>query len=131
MTTKYCTVCGKVVSTTYGEYGPHTYIYDEEHITVIKDSTCTESGEFKVACAVCGETVDVYAEAEGHEDADGDGICDKCGASMNANEDDAADGKCDKCGRNHAGKEGGIFGYNGIICRIIAFFRMIVKMFGK
>ena len=133
VTTKYCTVCGKVASTTYGEYGKHQYDYnDDSTITVIHHSSCTESGEYLVACTVCGEQITVYADAEGHEDVDGDGVCDKCGQSMNEGEGSgSSSGTCDLCGRNHAGKEGGFFGYNGFVCRLIALIRRIVKLFSK
>ena len=38
---------------------------------------------------------------------------------------------CEKCGRNHVGETGGFFGYNGFVCRLIAFIRMVMKLFGK
>ena len=129
VTTKYCTVCGKVVSTTEGGYGPHHYDYDE--VTVLQEPTCTREGIFEVYCTECGESLNFTISATGHEDADGDGVCDDCGAVLNSSTDGTTTGTCDKCGRNHVGKDGGLFGYNGFICRIIAFFRMIAKLFGK
>ncbi len=131
VTTKYCTVCGRVASTTQGDYGAHHYVYDENHITVVKEGTCTEAAEYEVACEVCGESMHVVGTATGHVDADDDGVCDECGTDLNSSTDGTTTGNCDKCGRNHAGKNGGLFGYNGFICRIIAFFRMIAKLFGK
>ena len=128
---KYCTVCGKVSSKEYGEYGPHQY--DEANNVVVKETTCTEDGIVSITCSICGESIEITMHATGHKDVDGDGLCDECGASMTQNNstDGSTTGTCDKCGRNHLGESGGLYGYNGFICRLIAFIRMIVKVFGK
>ncbi|MBQ6066652.1 MAG: hypothetical protein IJK89_07490 [Clostridia bacterium] len=128
--TKHCTVCDKVVSTTEGSYGPHHYDYD--NAVMIQEPTCTQNGIFEAYCSDCGESTTFTISAMGHEDADGDGLCDDCGASMSASTDPGeASNKCDKCGKDHGGKQGGFFGYNGFICRLIAFFRMIKNLFSK
>ena len=128
VTTKYCTVCGKVASTTYGDYGAHHYNYQSDFVTITPES-CTEAGHYQVKCDICGDVFDVTTIATGHEDIDGDGVCDNCGESMNGNS--GYKDQCEKCGKDHGDKVGGFFGYNGFICRIIAFFRMIVKLFKK
>ena len=119
-----CSVCGKVVTITLAK-GNHNI----DHMIVTAPS-CTETGYYKNVCTICGETL-----AEGtlpttaHHDADNDGACDDCGKVLNDSSD--ASGTCDKCGRNHSGKEGGFFGYNGFLCKLLAFIRKIVKLFNQ
>ena len=133
VTTKYCTVCGYVASTTQGDYGPHTL--DEDSLVVIREPSCTESGEYHFTCTECGETSVYTLDAMGHIDEDGDGKCDVCGQSMNPQTEDPGNGTttgtCEKCGRNHVGKVGGFWGYDGFICKLIAFFRQIARLFSK
>ena len=97
------------------------------------DALCTETGEYQVFCSICGEPKTIVVEADGHEDANEDGICDICGASLNGSDDSgtSASGVCDKCGKDHGGKEGGFYGYDGFVCKLIAFFRMITRLFSK
>ena len=95
---------------------------------VVREATCTETGEYQVTCTVCGEVKTVTVEADGHEDADGNGVCDVCGKDLNA---PSASGICDKCGKDHGDKVGGLFGYNGFICKLLAFFRSLTKLFNK
>ena len=107
-------------------------------ITYDPAPSCTESGVFYEICQDCGKVVREGTEpAKGHLDRDGDGVCDRCGQDVNASSSTeepgtvAPSGACDKCGRDHAGKTGGFFGYNGFICRLIAFIRNLTKMFKK
>ena len=122
---KTCLVCGDEVTTDL-PLGPHA-----TDVVIINEPTCTQSGHYQVVCTLCGELIDdITVAAAGHHDADGDGKCDTCGASL-------SDGSgqhnniCEKCGKDHGGKTGGLFGYDGFICKLIYFFRQIAKLFGK
>jgi ribosomal protein L32 len=121
---KTCSVCGKVVTITLAK-GDHQISHE-----VTTAPTCTANGYFKDVCTICGTVVmEGTVAAKGHTDADKDGVCDDCGATLNASSD--ATGVCENCGRNHAGSEGGFFGHNGFICKLIAFVRRLAKLFGK
>ena len=115
-TVKTCAICGKS-SETPTEYGDHQYV------TVASSAaTCTEKGVISRKCELCGDEITVEVAATGnHTDADGDGYCDGCGKVIPGSVADHS-GHCDKCGMNHS-KDGGLFGYNGLFCKIIAFFR--------
>lgn len=124
-----CSVCGKSYDTE---------LPISKHLAtaqILQEPTCTEPGQYILVCKYCGETMGevTVVAATGHEDADGDGVCDKCGVELSADHDHNSDqtGICDKCGRNHVGQTGGFFGYNGFVCRLIAFFRMIKNLFKK
>ena len=123
-----CTVCDK----TYDTVIPKSDHKGEVEILVMP--TCTEPGTYHEVCKYCGTPLSDEMElaAPGHIDADGDGVCDNCGEPIGTTPSDpGVSNKCDKCGKDHGGKEGGFFGYNGFICRLIAFFRMITKLFSK
>ena len=127
---KTCSVCGDEVTTEL-PLGPHQPEY-----VVLSAPTCTENGASQWVCTVCGEVIEEGTlEAMGHHDDNGDGKCDKCGQSMNGSTDGSGNGTttgvCDKCGRNHVGKTGGFWGYDGFVCKLISFFRSIVRLFSK
>ena len=130
--TDTCSVCGRTVTVPTG-FGTHEY-----QPVVLKDSTCTETGSYQMVCIHCGETGETgIIAADGHIDEDGDGICDVCtvdidgSGSGSGSEEGGSDAhtSCDKCGRDHGGKTGGLFGYNGLICKILAFFQKILNLF--
>ena len=132
--TKYCIVCGEVVSTTEGDYGPHQY--DEDTEIAVQEQTCTQDGIYRCTCTLCGEENEIVIPAMGHVDEDNDGKCDRCSESLAPTPaDDSGNGTttgtCEKCGRNHVGKTGGFFGYDGFVCKLISFFRMIKNLFSK
>lgn len=123
-----CSVCGK----SYESAIPKEV--HKAEIVVVSEPTCTEPGTYNEVCKWCGTTLaeGLQTAPTGHSDADGDGVCDNCGEPIGTTPSDpGVSNKCDKCGKDHGGKEGGFFGYNGFICRLIAFFRMITKLFSK
>ncbi|MBR5427075.1 MAG: hypothetical protein IK118_01895 [Clostridia bacterium] len=75
-----CTLCGAPV-TRDTALADHTYV----EWVVTKDATCGEDGEEQAVCAVEGcsnvGTRDIPATGN-HIDADGDEICDECGADL-------------------------------------------------
>ncbi len=117
---KTCTICGKSseMDTTYG---------DHQYATVASSpATCTEKGVISQKCELCGNEVTIEVAATGnHADADGDGYCDECGSVIAGSSADHS-GHCDKCGMNHT-KDGGLFGYNGLLCKIIGLFKNLFK----
>lgn len=120
-TTKTCIYCGKT-STSMGSFGTHS-----EEIQITKESTCTQEGEYIIYCSICREVLSVVTfEADGHEDANNDGTCDVCGADLGSESGEGTSSDC-TCGMNHGSKTGGLFGQNGILCKIITFFK---KLFG-
>ena len=84
--------CDKTIAITYQENNDdfeeslETLTVEGEHSwdegTVTKEATCTEDGEIVYTCTVCGETYTEVIPATGHTDADGDNICDTCGAVL-------------------------------------------------
>ncbi len=127
---KLCTVCGDG-TTTELPLGTHKPEY-----IVLTAPTCTETGTAQWICKVCDEVIEQDTlEAIGHHDENGDGKCDACGMDLNSSTDDPDNGTttgiCEKCGRNHVGKTGGFFGYDGFVCKLISFFRMIKNLFSK
>lgn len=58
--------------------GEHTW---SEWETVTEPS-CTQKGESKRTCSVCGEEETADVPATGHSDGDGDGLCDLCNNEM-------------------------------------------------
>ncbi|MGN1194202.1 MAG: hypothetical protein ACI4SB_01830, partial [Acutalibacteraceae bacterium] len=71
-----CIYCGKDVIPPVTE---HTY-----SVTSTTRATCTEDGYTLYSCSVCGYSYkDDIVPATGHTDADGDEICDNCGANTN------------------------------------------------
>ena len=120
----------------------HKTLPKGEHVTEIvwvTEPTCTTDGVYNKICTVCGDTLaeNVVEPAPGHYDEDGDGLCDFCGEEMPSDTPETPEtpsgstGTCDKCGRNHVGQVGGFFGYNGFMCKLIAFFRSIARLFSR
>ena len=69
---KNCDICG----VKYPELG---HKYD----SVVIAPTCTEGGYTKHTCSVCGNSyTDNKISALGHNDSNGDGKCDNCGATL-------------------------------------------------
>lgn len=66
---------------------------------VCDSHTCRKDADGDGVCDVCGATVTCW------EDADGDGVCDSCGTSHTCRQDGDGDGICDVCGT--AGGTGG------------------------
>ncbi|MDO4381135.1 MAG: hypothetical protein Q4D20_09715, partial [Clostridia bacterium] len=84
----------------------------EHHSVVLsgKDATCTETGLTDgTYCDVCGKTLTAQKTipAKGHDDSDGDGKCDICGAEIKKNDDV----RCKWCGRYEQYKDNPIFGW--------------------
>ncbi len=122
--TRTCTVCDKVVVITKSK-GDHPL-----ERTALAEPTCTSTGSYKDVCRICGTVVEEgMLKANGHHDRNDDEFCDICGAPMES--ESAATGVCDKCGKDHGDKVGGLFGYNGFICKLLAFFRSLTKLFSK
>ena len=57
------------------QFRAHTHTFTESDYT---PPTCTQSGELISIC-VCGETSISVIPELGHNDSDGDGVCDRCG----------------------------------------------------
>ncbi len=84
----------------------------EHHSVVLagKEATCTETGLTDgTYCDVCGKTLSAQKTipAKGHDDSDGDGKCDICGAEIKKNDDV----RCKWCGRYEMYKDNQIFGW--------------------
>lgn len=100
-------------------------------------ATCTEAGYVTYTCEMCG-----YSYTQPGEDPLGhdyvNGVCTRCGAAEPENPSDPGttpsgnEGQelCEKCGLNHNGRTG-LWKQDGIICKIVAFFRNIFKMFSR
>ncbi|MBQ8209787.1 MAG: hypothetical protein IJZ35_04320 [Clostridia bacterium] len=62
------------------------YIHRVNSVEIIdRDATCTQSGEYHIVCAECGETVLTGTIPEiGHNDSDHNGFCDFCATDFTA-----------------------------------------------
>ena len=89
----------------------HTHVWGDVTTTA---PTCTDDGLTARYCSGC-DAADVQARtpANGHADANGDKVCDTCGASL------VPAGACPYCGEVHGG------GFD----RIVAFFHRILAFF--
>lgn len=113
---------------------PDAHSLSDEYI-IVKEPGCTEDGEVMFKCIYCDYTETVFVEAFGHKDTDKDGFCDTCltelepGSNPGTDEPETHDPeKCELCGMNHT-KEGGLFGHNGFLCKLIQFFNKIFSIF--
>ena len=117
-----CSVCGETKTET-GDFGSHQI---GEGDIVRTPATCTEPGTVKATCPLCGE---VFVEAEGaplgHDYQNG--VCTRCGAPDPATQGSS---ECSKCGLNHQGRTG-LWKEDGLICKIVAFFRNLFKIFSR
>lgn len=59
--------------------------------TVAQDADCTQRGFAYRVCPLCSEVETKILPPTGHSDADGDDICDECGADATVTEKEAAD----------------------------------------
>ena len=66
-----CECCGKAVSRCEDFYGEGNVDFT---------ATCTEPGQITYTCSVCGSTKVEAISIKGHNDADGDSVCDDCDA---------------------------------------------------
>ncbi|MBQ9469216.1 MAG: endonuclease [Clostridia bacterium] len=71
-----CTLCS-ATKTEYDEPKGHRYTVDSETAP-----TCTEPGVTVSVCTVCRNEKTVTQPALGHVDANGNGLCDRCGAKV-------------------------------------------------
>ena len=105
-----CEVCGEIV-TPSEEIPANGHSYTTETTA----PTCTERGYTTYTCEVCGAvTKKDYVNALGHNDADGDGLCDACGAELNE------EGEAVESGAEQA---------KNFIDRLLAFLRRLVNWF--
>lgn len=81
----------------------HTHDYGEW--TVTDPATCTVPGVESSTCA-CGDVLTREIPALGHTDADNDGKCDVCGASVDGNTPGGTTDPGDKPGTGEPGKPG-------------------------
>lgn len=85
----------------------HTHDYGEW--TVTEPATCTTPGVESSTCA-CGDVLTREIPALGHTDADNDGKCDVCGASVDGNTPGGTTDPGDKPGTGEPGKPGAATG---------------------
>ena len=85
----------------------HTHDYGEW--TVTEPATCTTPGIESSTCA-CGDVLTREIPALGHTDADNDGKCDVCGASVDGNTPGGTTDPGDKPGTGEPGKPGAATG---------------------
>ena len=85
----------------------HTHDYGEW--TVTEPATCTVPGVESSTCA-CGDVLTREIPALGHTDADNDGKCDVCGASVDGNTPGGTTDPGDKPGTGEPGKPGAATG---------------------
>ena len=73
--------CENCDYTTYQEVPALEHSYK---VVIVSEPTCTTIGYSEQQCTVCGEVEDDLnvLTATGHTDANGDGKCDDCGASL-------------------------------------------------
>lgn len=124
-----CTMCGDTYTetkelidhrlTTEGSYGV--------------EPTCTERGYSAMKCEMCGQYIIEYDDAPlGHDYQNG--VCTRCGEAdpnyVPGATPSTGSEKCEKCGLNHNGRTG-LWKQDGILCKIIAFFRNIFKVFSR
>ncbi|MBQ6420576.1 MAG: hypothetical protein IJK02_05850 [Clostridia bacterium] len=130
-----CSVCGESKTETLGTTD---HVFNEADAVVV-EPTCTTAGHVTVNCAVCGQPNEMTLPALGHdvhnwhqEGGVAYGTCDRCGEELT--DTPSAVGlepeRCEKCGLIHEGRTG-IFVYNGLYCKIVGFFRSIIKLFKK
>ena len=116
----HCSVCNKVLV-------PQIAIPAHGHDFALKnilDATCTDDGKRIYVCKYDNahqqtETI----PALGHKDSNGDGVCDRCKAKINAETEDEntpSEELCVYCGEEHTG----FFG------KLIGFFHSILALFG-
>lgn len=81
---KCCSVCGFVASESE-DIAPAGHKFGEW--TVVKEATCSSTGEKTAVCSVCGETTteEIAVDSAKHTDVNHDGICDDCGAQVKVN----------------------------------------------
>ncbi len=124
-----CTMCGDTYTetkelighrlTTEGSYGV--------------EPTCTERGYSAMKCEMCGEYIIEYDDAPlGHNYVDGK--CTRCGETdpnyVPPTPADSGSEKCEKCGLNHNGRTG-LWKQDGFFCKLLGFFRSIIKLFSR
>lgn len=128
-----CKVCKDSYKADETAFAKHTY--DSGKITIAP--TCDADGEKTFTCLYCTDSYTEVVAATGHtvdnwaiEENMAAGDCTGCGEHITANPEDVGLElpECEKCGMVHK-YNSGIFKYDGIYCKIMAFFRQIANFF--
>lgn len=128
-----CSACGDTYTDNETPLAGHTY--NDGVITVAP--TCDTEGEKTFTCLYCTDSYTEAVAATGHtvdnwaiEENMAAGDCTGCGEHITANPEDVGLElpECEKCGMVHK-YNSGIFKYDGIYCKIMAFFRQIANFF--
>lgn len=77
---KWCDVCGKIF-----DYGEIYAIVDHQinwDVPTYIEPTCTSNGAYIFKCMFCSYSETEVLDPYGHDDFDGDGFCNRCGATI-------------------------------------------------
>ena len=125
-----CTRCGERKREKLDKIG---HIYSSTYVA----PTCTEAGYYTYVCTMCGNSyVEPGDDPLGHHYENG--VCVICGEPEpetpsdpgTTPSGDQSEELCEKCGLNHNGRTM-LWKKDGIICKIVAFFRNLFKMFSR
>ena len=125
-----CEVCGERMR-------EKTEKIDHTPVAVVTEPTCTEAGYTTYTCTMCGQSLIEPGDAPlGHHYENG--VCTRCGEPEpetpsdpgTTPSGDQSEELCEKCGLNHNGRTM-LWKKDGIICKIVAFFRNLFKMFSR
>ena len=102
------------------------------------EPTCTAPGAYVETCYMCGQEKVTAIDPLGHVDDDHDNRCDRCGEIIDPSQiepdtptpSDQGGSVCPKCGLNHQGRSM-IWKEDGLICKIVSFFRRIFSVFSR
>lgn len=124
-----CSVCDASKKTN-GAYGEHQWTVT----SVSRPATCVSEGISVETCATCSQVRNAVIPATGvHADENNDGYCDSCGMKLSSSTEEGegsgsgSTAEICHCGMRHS-TVGGIFGRDGIFCRILTFFRNLFKI---
>ncbi len=128
-----CSECGDTYNADETKKVAHTY----DNGVITTEPSCTTEGVKTFTCIYCPdsytEAVPVKEHSVTNWELDGTiavGSCDDCGEQFTADPEEVGIElpECEKCGMVHK-YETGFYKYDGIYCKIVSFFRMIINFF--
>ena len=95
-----CSVCGELLGSTPKTEGS-ALGHDWSDWSTEKEATCTRAGSETRSCSRCGAAESRVISVKSHIDADGNTVCDICGATLanHTHTDENFDNICDTCGK--------------------------------